>query len=219
MTSIQPTVYDIPIDELQSAEEFAFEALHMDREMVMDQFDDVYENTIARCRETLACKGMYARFAVERVRDEAIELAGGTVLESDLLATMFQHADELAVYAATVHGYEALVEESRDEMFDGMFYNAWGIGFSMSAHRWLKQAIAEQASSEGKYVGRSWTPGEDEVAMSLQTPLFGLIDPSAIGITLGQNMLMRPIMSVTGFMGISGDPAIREDGTSMPSCH
>ena len=42
-------VCSIPLDQLQDAEDLCFEDLHMDREMVMDQFDDIFEDATERC--------------------------------------------------------------------------------------------------------------------------------------------------------------------------
>ena len=41
MTAAEPIIFDIPVTELEDVDEFAFAVLGMDREAVMEDFDDV----------------------------------------------------------------------------------------------------------------------------------------------------------------------------------
>ena len=217
MTIIESRVCDIPLSELQTAEECMLGVLHMDRETMLNRFEEEYERTNTRCADSFVCRGMYKSFPIASVTDTGVELEGGPTFESPFLASMLQRAEELVLYAVTVHGYEDLARDPDNDMIDSMFYDAWGAGYSMSAHHWLKASIGDQAQAAGMYAGRGWTPGEDNLEMSLQKDLFKLLDPSQIGITLEGGM--HPVMSVSGFMGISSDPAIEQDGASVGDCH
>lgn len=219
MKTIDSGICDIPLQELENVEEIAFQMMQMSRETVMDQFDDVYEDTLEACLNTFDCKGMFKSFAIESADDTSIALEGGAVLESGVLSKYLDGADELVVYAVALHGYEKLANEAEGDMFDSMFYNAWGIGYSMSAHRWMKAFLAKQAREAGRFAGRGWTPGEDKLEFSLQGPLFELLGPSAIGMSLLDNGLMSPLMSVSGIMGISSDPAFVQVGSDVASSH
>lgn len=210
---------ELPLDKLTTIEKFAFEMLHMDRETVMDSFDDVYEDTREKSFATLVCKGMYQCFPVEKVEGDEVIVAGGAGFKNEVLARNLRRAEELVLYAVTVHGFEELINNPDNDAFDGMFYNAWGIGVSMSAHRWLKAHIADLVHGTGKFIGRSWIPGEDKIELSLQKDLYELLDPSQIDVKLLENMLMSPMMTVSGFMGISGDAAIETDGLEEASFH
>ena len=198
MAKTEPIIFDIPTTSLRDIDEFTFAALGMDRETVMEDFDDVYDATRAKSLATLTCKGMYATRRIERNENGTVQLEGGQVFKSALLARMLELADEVACYALTVHGFEILAKDPANEVFDSMFYNAWGIGLSMSCHQWVKQRIAEQAQAAGRFTGRSWAPGEDDLERSLQTTLFEVIDPSLIVIALTETGLMSPLFSVNG---------------------
>lgn len=219
MTTIEPRTCEIPLDQLEGVEEAAFKMLGMDREKVMDQFDDIYEDTLEKCLETIECKGMYKSFAVESIDNGVVALEGGVVFESKVLAEVLHRANEIVLYAVAAHGYEELSANPENDMFEDMFYNAWGVGYSMASHRWIKAAIAEHAREAGLYTGRGWTPGEDDLELGLQTTLFEVLDPSQVGIVRRETGLMSPIMSVTGFMGISSDPAIAQDGSERSESH
>ena len=219
MAALEPFKYSIPLNELDSLDEYVFSMLHMDRDQVMEQFDDVYEETFDRCAAELDCQCLYESFPIEEINDAEVRLCGGVVLESAFLARMLQRASEVVLYAVTVHGFEELANNPQNDVFEGMFYNGWGVGFSMAAHRWLKEHIAKRAEEAGLYTGRSWIPGEDELEFELQAGLFKALDPSRIGLSLTGRFSMTPVMSVSGFMGLSADPLIATDGIDKPSSH
>ena len=214
MGTIEARVYDIPMDQLKNAEDFTLEALQMDKERVVERYADSYGDTLARCFKELKCQGLCNSFAITAKDGNQIELEGGVILKSKVLAEMLDGADEVVAYAVTVNGHDELMDDPDNSILENMFYNAWGVGFSMSAHRWFKKMIKEQVRECGRYAGRGWIPGEEGVEISLQNELFGLIDPSQIGITL-TGTSMHPVMSVNGFMGISDDPAIEDVGRGV----
>lgn len=219
MASIQPFAGIIPIEELQGAEEGVFEMLHMDRDDVMDQFDDVFEDTDAKCRESLVCKGMYASMDIDGIEGDAVRIKGGVTLESQLLANALSCADELVFYAITVHGYEELAKDPANSMFDNMFYDAWGVGYAMDCHRWIKAAIDERVQACGLHVGRSWIPGEGELELELQNEVFKILDPSQIGLEISDSGRMRPVMTISGMKGVSANPEIESAGQDIASYH
>lgn len=215
MATIEKRMYEIPLDELTTAEDFALESLGMDKERVMKRYAETYEETLARCHKDLKCQGLYQGFSVVSKSEGELELEGGIVLKSKKLAAVLHRADEIVAYAVTVNGHDELMADPDLSMFETMFYNAWGAGFSMSAHRWLKKKIQKEARDAELYASRGWTPGEDNVELNVQNELFALLDPSQIGISLDDSGLMTPVMSVNGFVGICADPAICNDGKDI----
>jgi len=204
-------VCDIPMDQLTTAEGFALESLQMDKERVMKRYADPFNDTLKRCFEELKCQGKYGSFAITSNNGSEIELEGGIILTSKVLAKVLALADEVVAYVVTVNGHDEIVADPENSMFETMFLNAWGSGFSMSGHRWLKKAIQEQVRECGRFAGRGWIPGEEGIEIGLQSELFTLIDPGQIGVTL-TGSIMKPTMSVNGFMGISDDPEIQSIG-------
>ena len=219
MATIELQVIDIPLEQLTRAEEFALQSLQMSKERVLGRYADQYNETLERCYKDVTCPGMFKGIPVTAKNDDEIHLEGGIVLKSKTLAKMLHRADEVVAYAVTLIGHDELLNDPDNSMLEGMFYNAWGAGFSMAGHRWLKKIIAEQASERGRYAGRGWTTGEDDVELRLQEQLFQMIDPSQIGLSVEDSGIMHPVMSVSGFMGISDDPAIVEDGADKGECH
>ena len=219
MAIIEPLACDIALDQLSGVDDFMFSALNMDRETVMEDFDDIYEDTLERCRETISGKGMFAGFPIEHVDPDAIFLENGTAIRSKVLPRYMQRAKELVLYAVAVHGYEELAQDPNNTPFDGMFFNAWGIGYAKACYRWVKEAMKERATRAGCHIGRGWAPGEGELEIELQGDLFHLLDPSRIGIERTAAGFMHPTMTLSGFLGISDDPLIESEGTDASDCH
>ncbi len=219
MATIEKRLYEIPMDELTTAEDFALESLHMDKERVMKRYAETYEETLARCYKDLKCQGVYKGFSVVSKSEDGFELEGGIVLKSKNLAKVMFRADEIVAYAVTVNGHDELMADPDLSMMESMFFNAWGVGFSMSAHRWLKKKIQKEARDSDLYAGRGWIPGEESIEMNLQRELFELLDPSQIGISLADSGVMTPVMSVNGFIGICADSAICNDGKDIAEYH
>lgn len=209
----------IAFDELEHADEKACAMLGMDREQVMEEFDDVYEDTRATCAESFECRALYRGFAVASIEGDDICLEGGVTLHSPELASMLSRADEVVMYAVTCAGYEELANGQGVDPFDSMFFNAWGVGCSMAAHDWVKRAIAARAAEAGRFAGRGWAPGEGAVEPELQQVLFDALDPSQIGVQLVGGTRMHPVMTITGFMGLSSDPSIQDAGADRIQNH
>ncbi len=218
---VSPRVCTIPNDQLNDIEKLALATLHMSKDDALERFPEDYEDTYAKCLDTFECKGMFSSFPVERREGDEIHLEGGAVLKSQMLAGLLHRADEVVFYAVCTHGYEELASEASDsdDLIGGMFYDAWGGGYTIAAHRWIKQAIADAARENGRYVGRGWAPGEEGLEMQLQKTLLEHLDVSRIGMSIAGKYTVRPVMSLCGIMGISDDEAIKHDGADIAEYH
>ena len=218
---ISSCIFAISSDQLTDVEELALATLQMSKEDVEERFPEDYEDTYAKCLDTFECRGMFEGFPVESRDGDEIRLAGGAVLKSQMLADLLHRADEVVFYAVCTHGYETVAAEATesDDFIAHMFYNAWGGGYTIAAHRWIKHAIADAARENGRYVGRGWAPGEEGLEMQLQKTLLEFLDVSQIGMSIAGTYTVRPIMSLCGIMGISDDEAIKYDGADIAEYH
>ena len=218
---VSPRACTIPNDQLNDVEELALATLHMSKDDAMERFPEDYEDTYAKCLETFECKGMYASFPIERRDGDEICLEGGAVLKSQVLADLLHRADEVVFYAVCTHGYEeaSVAAADEDDLIASMFYDAWGGGYTIAAHRWIKRVIADAAHENGRYAGRGWAPGEEGLEMQLQKTLLEQLDLSQIGMSITGQYTVRPIMSLCGIMGISDDEGIMRDGADRTEYH
>ena len=219
MASIPANVFDIPNAELAGLDDLACSILNMDRESIVARFDDIYASTFENCMERFRCKGMYGTFAISEISGEAIMLEGGVILNSPVLADALGLAQEIVVHLVSVHGYEELSKDPDNDMLDGMFYDAWGAAFSMACHSWLKEKIVREQAERGKYLGREWNPGANDVNANVQKVLLELIDPGQIGATRASALTLSPTMSICGLMGVSDTQEIEKVASDLAAAH
>ena len=211
--------YDIPNSELEGVEDQMLKVLGMSRDKVLEKFEDDFEDTRDVAFERLECRGMIKYLRVDTIDDETIELEDGQKLNSAYLAERLAYADEVALYIVSVFGFNDLMKEAQDSMFESLFYNAWATGLSMSCHGWIKKQIANDASEHGKYPGRAWIPGEGELNLGLFKNFIEIIDPSSIGVKVLETGMVSPSMSLCAIMGVSDNPAIVEVGRNEIQIH
>ncbi|MBQ9069285.1 MAG: hypothetical protein IJ131_09560 [Eggerthellaceae bacterium] len=215
MATISSWAGDFALDQLADGEELSLNLLHMDKETALSRLDDIYTEGFERCQSTFDCKGMYRSLSVVGKSDDAIELEDGVVFKSAQAARLLCHAEEVVLYAATVHGYEEMLDASGGDALEEMLCNAWGAGYSMSCNGLVKGMIVQAAQEQDLFVGRGWSPGENDLDIGLQKTLLDAMDIAQIGVS-AKGTMVRPIMTVCGFMGVSSDPVIKQDGADLP---
>lgn len=60
---------------------------------------------------------------------------------------------------------------------------------------------------------------KEKLEMILKRPLFQAIDHAEIGLSISGSGSMRPVMSVSGFVGIGDEPAILGDCADTDEYH
>ena len=137
-------------------------------------------------------------------------------------------ADRIAVVVATAG---AGISELADR------YNAEGDSLGAliadAIGSWAAEATADAVTDRvkthagpGEAVTLRYSPGYCGMAMTQQAVLFGLVDAEAAGVSLLPSMLMQPLKSVSGIVGIgpaAGPEAVRLespcDACGRVNCH
>lgn len=206
-TVIESCVTDIAASQLGDVGELCRANLHVREDKMSKRVAASYEKTRELAFGAFSCKGMYAGFPVERSGGGELRI-GGVAFADEVLAEALSGAVEAVAFGVAAHGYEDLCDRPGSTDFDVMFYSGWGTGFSTRSQQWIERAIRGKAHERGLYTGKSWCPGEEGTGLSLQRQLFELLDFSQIGLTLRDGLDMRPIMSVTGLVGVFDDEGV-----------
>ena len=142
-----------------------------------------------------------------KLKDNAVFLEGGEHLDGKMTARVFAKSEEAVICAVTIHGYHELEGQSDDFMRE-FFYDGWGTAFAEAAFAWLKEQVKEDLQKSGIYSTCSWSPGQHNVDIHLQRPVFRMLQPETIGITLNDTCMMYPKKSISGFFGIGTEADI-----------
>lgn len=152
--------------------------------------------------EVLRPQGVYAVYAVNARTPRRIEV-GGAVIRGEVVRFVGP-VDRIAVVVATAGA--GISELSERYGRDGDSLAAWIVDAIGS---WAAEAAADAVTDRvrayagpGEAVTLRYSPGYCGMAIAQQGVLFGLVDAEAAGITLLPSMLMQPLKSVSGIVGL-----------------
>jgi hypothetical protein len=159
-------------------------------------------------------------FAVHRVTAQSPRriVVGDAAILGDA-ARFVGAVDRVGVVVATAG--EEITELAEHYRGDGDALAEW---IAEAIGSWAAEAAADRVTDRlrlgvgpGEAVSLRYSPGYCGMAMNQQRVLFGLVDARAVGVTLLPSLLMRPLKSVSGIVGIG--PAGEGGGVSpSPPC-
>ena len=207
MGLVEKRYFKIPLEELKGIDEIFFRQIQMDGDKVLKKFKNLFEETKEVVYSRFTSEGICKSFEIKDIKDDTVLLEGGEHLDGKMTARVFAKSQEAVICAVTIHGYHELEDSSGDFMRE-FFYDGWGTAFAEAAFAWLKDQIKEELLKKGVYSTCSWSPGQHNVNIHLQRPVFRMIGPEAIGITLNDTCMMYPKKSTSGFFGIGTEADI-----------
>lgn len=207
MGLVEKTYFKIPLEELKDIDELFFRQIQMDGDRVLKKFKKLFDETKEVVYSSFTSEGLCQSFKIEEIKDNAVFLEGGEHLDGKMTARVFAKSEEAVICAVTIHGYHELEGQSDDFMRE-FFYDGWGTAFAEAAFAWLKEQVKEDLQKSGIYSTCSWSPGQHNVDIHLQRPVFRMLQPETIGITLNDTCMMYPKKSISGFFGIGTEADI-----------
>jgi hypothetical protein len=177
------------------------------------------EAVIEEGRPLLAPVVLYRRMAVVGLRHERLLLAGGGVLLGRLIADHLAAASEVVVAVCTVGDG---LSQPISERFQTNPVKALALeGLAASAAEALAEAACrrfeEIALAEGLKASIPLNPGMIGWPLEEgQAQIFGLLDASEIGVTLGPGSIMQPLKSLSLVIGLGRD--LDRTGQSCDFC-
>lgn len=171
------------------------------------------------CRGRVRPRGVYRVYRVKRAGPHWLELAGGARLRGRV-GEFLGSAERAAVFLATAG--EEIVELAEQAMrardtLGGLIYHALG---SALAEAMVERIVAEvqRGLGPGEALTMRYSPGYCGIPLSEQRTLFSLIDAACIGVELLPTLIMRPLKSVSGVVGIGPAERVRAYGNPCDDC-
>lgn len=204
MNTVKRQIVEVPVDKLNGVDKMFGSMLNLDLENMPAKFKNAFAQTKDTSYQNFSMKGVYESFEIDSNDGTCIRLKNGIVLESKLMAEMFQHSFELVFIVVTVYGYDEL-DAAEDNMSLKLFFDNWGTAFIESANSWAEKSIAKNLEEEGLYCTHSFSPGQNDIPMDIQALIFHALKPEEIGVTLNNRFMMHPKKSVSGIFGIQSE--------------
>jgi len=201
MGTVSKTIVEIPIRHVDGIDRMFGRKMKMDTDNVPKKMLPMFEKTRTQSFEMMQLRAVYESYEVEKIVGDSVYLTSGDVLDSRMYANMFRQSSELVFCVVSVSGFEA-IDDAEDNMLGKLFLDSWGSSIVEAGSSWLKKKIEEELSRKGVYGTNSFSPGQHEVPMELQTVIFKMLCPEEIGVTLNSHYLMNPKKSVSEVFGI-----------------
>lgn len=206
---------EIAPDQIPDIDGLCLASARMPKKRLRGRSLESFERTREQALSTIICRAVFQGHPVQRIAGGTIALADGTEIACPALAEELAGAVEVVAFMVSAKGLEDLVSADGCSSVDAMFYNSWGVALASGGQRGLEAAVRERAHDGGLFTGKSWSPGYEGMPMSLQAPLFDLSQARGIGVELKESGLLKPVMSVGGFIGVFEDASVEQQKTVL----
>ncbi len=163
-------------------------------------------------------RGTFSIYPVTKPVMNSLRL-GEVTIRGDV-AKFMSGADRVAVFAVTIG--ETISTRSTAMRRAGDAFGAWVMDAFGS---WAAEAAADALMHRlqrrlhaGEALTLRYSPGYCGMAMSQQKKLFALLNTSEIDVTLLPSLLMQPLKSISGLVGIGPQEKIGNDRSACDRC-
>ncbi len=182
---------------------------------VLQRVDEVLTSLAGRVRP----RALYRLYPVREAVARRLALEGGAVFHGRI-GEFLGHVNRVAVFLAT-GGPEivALAEQAMraHDTLGGLVYHAAGAAL---AEAMVERLIADlrRRLHPGEDVTLPYSPGYCGIPLEEQRVLFELLDSRRIGVELLPSLMMRPLKTISGLIGIGPAERIRAYGNPCDLC-
>lgn len=177
------------------------------------------EQAAGEVRGRVRPRGLYRRYRVLHAEPHRLELAGGAVFRGRI-GEFLGEAEQAAVFLATA-GPE-IVEMAETAMragdrLGGLAYHALGAALAEAVVERIVERLRSELGPDQALTLR-YSPGYCGISLAEQRTLFELIEAARIGVELLPSLIMRPVKSVSGLIGIGRAERVQAYGNPCDRC-
>lgn len=176
------------------------------------------EQAIALSMPRVQARGVYALYAVAGQTARSLQIGGVTV--SGQIGKFLAAAERVAVFAVTAgSGISACV---RDATRSGDMFAAW---VADAVGSWAAESAADALMlrvrrhlGEAEELTLRYSPGYCGMPMREQRHLFALMPAAQIGVFLLPSLLMQPLKSISGLVGLAPAASVARHRSPCDVC-
>lgn len=180
-----------------------------------EELADERAEVVERFNALVAPSGGYSLYDSLSVGEDCFVLDGRTFRCGTRIAGALQGATSAAVFAVTVGDAVVGLERKYNEAYD--YIKAYwcdklanlALGKVLAT---LKDELRDNVRKEGLQITSHWGPGYCGWDIREQEHLLPLSPAAGLGITLSSSMLMRPVKSMSGVLGVGREVIYKESG-------
>jgi hypothetical protein len=172
-------------------------------------------------KESLSCLEPRGTFSVYTVTDRKTRsLRVGQVTLHGNIGEFMEHADRVAVFVVTVGeaiSRRAVATRQGGDAFGACVIDAFGSWAAEASAEALMEHIQCHLRDQEALTLR-YSPGYCGMTMSLQRKLFRLVNADSVGVKLLPSLLMQPLKSISGLVGLGPKEAISSYQSPCDRC-
>jgi cobalamin-dependent methionine synthase I len=208
---------DLPIAPLDPVEIYRFLG-YPQAVMPAPRMAEHITRIVAEARPCLRPRGIYTVYPVISQTAHSLQLNDTTI--SGKIGEYLKQSDRVADFAVTVGEEISRLSESAAK--DGDTFSAWVMDALGS---WAVEGAADALMSrirrhlhEGQELTLRYSPGYCGMDIGQQRKLFQLLPANSVGVTLMPSMLMHPLKSISGLVGLAPREAVRKYRSPCDFC-
>ncbi len=183
------------------------------------RIEEKLDEAIETCRGKLRPRGLYALYRVTERTPGSLTLEGWAKFSGEV-GEFLEGAHTAAVFLATAGPETVQFAEAATrsrQTLAGLIYNAIG---SQLAEAVVERLVADLAgrAAPGDCLTLRYSPGYCGISLAQQRTIFRLVDGGRIGVELLPTLIMKPVKSVSGLIGIGPDREVKAFGNPCDRC-
>ena len=175
---------------------------------------------IAQSADHLTIHVAYTVLNVRRSTGTDLELAGHVVFRGQI-ADFMKASERIVVFVATIGNHldeMAREKHAQGNLDESYILHAIGSTATDSAPDVLIEYLWEHEAKASEALTTAFCPGYCGLEMNEQRTVFSLIDAEAIGVRLLPSLMMYPLKSISGLIGIGPSEKIERHGFPCERC-
>ena len=192
-------IKSIPLEELSDVDTFFTRLSGVDPEHVEPKYGTAVEDAKRIVMEKCSAGLVYERVGIRFREGNTVVFSTGESIEGKVISKVLADSDELYAFVVTVKGFDSL---GLDDVMLDYFASSWGSAYTECAQTYVANEIQAILQQEGKKRTHIWSPGQHAFDLSNQSALFNLLHPEDIECTLTKRLMMKPVKSASGVIGV-----------------
>lgn len=187
---------------------------------VRPEHRELVERLVDETRDLLHPRGTYAVHAVERMTDHELITSGGPPVRGPI-AGFLRPAKRVAAFVVTVGDQLERLSDERlrnGSKLEGYVLNAIGSAAADAAVDALADLIYFEEANPEEALTPPFSPGYCGLSLDEQLSVFAMVNSKEVGVKLLPTMIMQPIKSVSGLIGIGNSDEIEAHGVPCQWC-
>lgn len=144
---------------------------------------------------------VYQCFDIKEIGEKEVTLTTGHRFTGPMPSRILKNADQVVCFVASLPGFNDIRDAMQDFM-DEYFLDIWGTVYAEYGLFWMETHLRDFYKGTDKRSAYSWNPGQHKFELRNQKPLFELLKPEDIGVTLDKHMRMIPFKSTSGIIPV-----------------